>query len=145
MNETSSSRRAVLGGALALAAGAAAAAPAPATPSYRVVVQVSDADQGKWNLTLNNVRNIQQDLGAANVAIEIVAFGPGISMLKGDSAVAARLAEAVQAGVVASACENSMRGMHLEHAQMAPGVGFVPSGAAAIVKRQAQGWAYFRS
>ncbi len=54
-----------------------------ATPQRaRVVIQVSDADQGKWNLALNNAKNIQTDLGAANVDIEIVAYGPGIGMLK---------------------------------------------------------------
>ena len=43
-----------------------------AVPESRVVIQVSDADPGKWNLALNNARNLQTDLGAANVAIEIV-------------------------------------------------------------------------
>jgi len=46
------------------------------------VIQVSDGDQSKWNLALNNARNIQTDLGVANVDIEIVAYGPGIGMLK---------------------------------------------------------------
>src|SRR4051812_46123656 len=33
-----------------------------ATGKNRVVVQVSDADPAKWNLALNNVRNLQKDL-----------------------------------------------------------------------------------
>jgi intracellular sulfur oxidation DsrE/DsrF family protein len=41
-----------------------------------VVIQVSDADQGKWNLALNNAKNIQTDLGASNVDVEIVATAP---------------------------------------------------------------------
>jgi hypothetical protein len=44
----------------------------------KVVIQVSDADPGKWNLALNNARNLQADLGVANVDIEVVAYGPGI-------------------------------------------------------------------
>jgi len=39
----------------------------------RVVIQVSDGDPAKWNLALNNAKNLQADLGAANVDIEIVA------------------------------------------------------------------------
>jgi len=31
----------------------------------------------KWNLVLNNARNLQADLGAKNVEIEIVAYGAG--------------------------------------------------------------------
>ena len=45
---------------LALSAGAAMA-------QNKVVFQVSDADIAKWNLTMNNVRNVQQDLGADKV------------------------------------------------------------------------------
>jgi hypothetical protein len=43
----------------------------------RVVLQMSEADPAKWNLALNNAKNIQTDLGAANVDIELVAYGPG--------------------------------------------------------------------
>src|ERR1700687_3226075 len=57
----------------------------------KVVIQVSDSDQGKWNLALNNAKNIQTDLGAANVDIEIVTYGPGIDMLKLDSPVGGRI------------------------------------------------------
>ena len=64
-------------------AGGAAPASAQSTGSVqnRVVMQVSDNDPGKWNLALNNARNLQTDLGAKNVEIEIVAYGPGIGML----------------------------------------------------------------
>lgn len=47
---------------------------------HRVVLQVSDSDPAKWNLALNNARNIQQDLGRQNVEVEIVAYGPGLGM-----------------------------------------------------------------
>jgi intracellular sulfur oxidation DsrE/DsrF family protein len=78
----------VLASALCLSAGAASAQGQPgATQRSRVVIQVSDAEPAKWNLALNNARNIQTDLGAANVDIEVVAYGPGIGMLKADSVV----------------------------------------------------------
>jgi len=100
-----------------LPATAAASATAPAN---RIVIQVSDNDPGKWNLALNNAKNIQTDLGAANVAIEIVAYGPGINMLKMDSAVGGRIDEALATGVKVVACENTMRGAKLTKPDMRP-------------------------
>ena len=70
----------------------------PATPAAgknRVVMQVSDNDPAKWSLALNNARNLQADLGRDNVEIELVAYGPGIGMLKRESAVGSRIAEAM--------------------------------------------------
>jgi len=110
----------------------------------RVVIQVSDSDQGKWNLALNNAKNIQTDLGAANVDIEIVTYGPGIDMLKLDSPVSGRIGEAATAGVKVIACENTMRGQKLTRADMLNGIGYVPAGVVELMSRQQQGWAYIR-
>lgn len=116
-----------------------------ATPQRaRVVIQVSDADQGKWNLALNNAKNIQTDLGAANVDVEIVAYGPGIGMLKLDSPVGGRIDEATAAGVKVIACENTMRGQKLTRTDMLNGIGYVPAGVVELMSRQQQGWAYIR-
>ena len=116
-----------------------------ATPQRaRVVIQVSDADEGKWTLALNNAKNIQTDLGAANVDIEIVAYGPGIGMLKLDSPVGGRIDEATTGGVKIIACENTMRGQKLTRADMLKGIGYVPAGVVELMSRQQQGWAYIR-
>jgi intracellular sulfur oxidation DsrE/DsrF family protein len=110
----------------------------------KVVIQVSDADPGKWNLALNNANNIQADLGARNVDIEIVAYGPGIGMLKLDSTVGGRVAEATAAGVKVVACENTMKGQKLTRADMVNGIGYVNAGVVELMSRQQQGWAYIR-
>ena len=110
----------------------------------RVVIQVSDADPAKWNLALNNARNLQADLGAGNVDVEIVAYGPGIGMLKLDSPVANRIGEAGTAGVKVVACEITMKGQKLTRADMLDGIGFVPAGVVELMSRQQQGWAYIR-
>ena len=111
---------------------------------HKVVIQVSDADPGKWNLALNNARNVQEDLGAPNVDIEIVAYGPGIGMLKADAPVANRIADAMKAGVQVMACENTMRGQKLTKADMQQSIGYVPAGVTEIMKKQGEGWAYLR-
>jgi len=115
-----------------------------AAKQNRVVMQVSDNDPVKWNLALNNARNLQTDLGAANVEIEIVAYGPGIGMLKAESVVGNRLGEALGQGVRVAACENTMRGQKLVKADMLNGIGYVPAGVVEIMQKQQQGWAYLR-
>lgn len=110
----------------------------------RVVVQVSEADPARWNLALTNVQNLQDGMGADKVVIEIVAYGPGIGMLKADAVTNARIGELVERGVAVRACENTMRNQKLQRADMHPGVGYVPAGVIEIVKRQQEGWAYLR-
>ena len=115
-----------------------------AAKKTRVVVQVSEADPARWNLVLNNVKNLQDDLGAANVEIEVVAYGPGIGMLKLDAVSNSRVSDAIKAGVHVAACENTMRNQNLARADMHPSVSYVPAGVTEIVQRQRDGWAYLR-
>ena len=122
----------------------AAAEQEPAARPARVVVQVSEADPARWNLALNNVKNLQDDLGAANVRVEIVAYGPGIGMLKFDAPTNSRISEAIKNGVAVQACENTMRNQKLAKADMHPNVTYVPAGVVQSVKRQQEGWAYLR-
>ena len=137
-----------LAGVVAVACLAVAAvAPAQSTQTpvrSKVVLQVSESDPAKWNLALNNAKNIQTDLAAPNVDIEIVAYGPGIGMLKADSIVANRVDEALTAGVKVVACENTMRPQKLTQADMLNKIGYVQAGVVEIMQKQQQGWAYIR-
>ena len=117
---------------------------AQAGDKSKVVIQVSDNDPGKWNLALNNAKNIQKDLGKDNVDVEIVAFGPGIAMLKAESEVGNRVLDAAADGVAVMACQNTMRGQKLTKDDMLSTVGYVPSGVVEIMRRQQQGYAYLR-
>ena len=130
--------------AMLVAAAVAPAAFAQQAAENRVVIQVSDADAGKWNLALNNARNLQTGLGAKNVDVEIVAYGPGIGMLKADSVVGNRVGEALGAGVKIVACEITMRGQKLARDDMLGGIGYVESGVVEIMRRQQERWVYLR-
>lgn len=125
-----------------------AAAPAKAAHKpvarNRVVLQVSDADPAKWNLALNNAENLQQALGKKNVSVEIVAYGPGIGMLKSDSKVADRLNGAMDNKVGLIACGTTMKKAKLTQDDLAGGVKVVPGGVVHIMQRQRAGWAYVR-
>ena len=110
----------------------------------RIVIQVSDNDPARWNLALNNAKNLQADLGAANVEIEIVAYGPGLNMVKTGSAVSNRIDESVLAGLNIVACENTMTNQKVTKEQILPGVSYVGAGVVEIMRRQQQGWSYLR-
>ena len=132
---------------IALLASAGLALPASSQqgkPKQRVVFQVSDNDPAKWNLALNNARNVQADLGRDNVEIEIVAYGPGLGMLKADSKVADRLAAALDASVGLLACENTMQNNKVSRAEMYGGIQYVQAGVTHLMRRQSEGWAYIR-
>lgn len=130
--------------AMTLPGCATTAAPAATAPAHHLVLQVSDNDPAKWNLALNNARNAQEAVGKDQIEVEIVAYGPGIHMLKADATVANRVQQAVQSGVSIVACQNTMTGQKLTAADMNPAVGYVPAGVVELMKRQQQGWAYLR-
>ena len=110
----------------------------------KVIFQVSDADPKKWNLALNNAKNVQTDLGKGNTEIEIVAYGPGIGMLKLESEVGNRVAEAVGAGVKIVACENTMTSQKLTKDDMLSNIGYVKAGVVELMQKQQDGYAYIR-
>jgi len=126
------------------AAGPAGAQSAATAAKNKVVFQVSDNDPAKWALALNNIRNVQVDLGVDAVDAELVAYGPGIGMLKGESPMAARIAEALKKGVKVVACENTMKAQKLVYANMLPDIGYVPAGVVELIQKQQQGYAYIR-
>jgi len=137
----------ILGSALALSLSFASlqtvAADTPAAKE-KVVVQVSEADPAKWNLALNNVKNVQQAYGADKVDVEIVVYGPGIGMLKADSIVANRIEDAKATKVAIVACENTMKANKLTKDDMLPNTSYVTAGAVEIMKKQKEGYAYLR-
>lgn len=110
----------------------------------KVVIQVSDNDPKKWALALNNAENVQEDIGKDKVDIEIVAYGPGLPILKLDSPVASRVAEAIASGIKVVACENTMRKTNLTKDDMLPNLDYVKSGVPEIMHRQQEGYAYIR-
>ena len=130
--------------AAALAPVIASAQPKIGAVKNKVVFQMSDNDPMRWSLALNNMRNVQVELGDDDVELELVAYGPGIGMLKGDSPMAKRIAEALKTGVKVIACENTMKSLKLGYADMLPDIGYAPSGVVELMRKQQQGYAYIR-
>ncbi len=127
-----------------VASHAAAKPKAVSAKKDKVVFQVSDADPKKWNLALNNIHNVQEALGKDKVQVELVAYGPGIGMLRMESEVGNRVDDAVANGVKVVACETTMRAMKLTKKDMLDSIGYVPGGVIELMKREHEGYAYIR-
>lgn len=129
-----------------LAGGVAASAHAAeaAKGKYRIVIQVTENNPRTWNLALNNAFAFQRNVGKDNSEIEIVAIGPGLNMLKGESKVTARIDQALDKSIDVVACGETMHAMKLGKSDLIGGVRVVPGGLIEIANRQREGWIYYR-
>ncbi len=66
-------------------------------------------------------------------------------MLKADSSVKQRIAEAATDGAKIVACQNTMNGMKLVPAGLLAEIGYVSAGVVEVFRKQQQGWAYISS
>ncbi len=125
-----------------------AAQPASAADEvHKLVIQVSTDDVRTQNIAMNNAVNLQKALGQDNIIIEIVAYGPGLSMLTPKSAASKRVPSLAMQDITFSACGNTKAKM--EHksgkqVQLVEGVRIVPAGVLRIMELQEQGYAYVR-
>ena len=111
---------------------------------YRLVLHVAGNNPQEWKIALNNALLFQKNLGADKTAIELVANGPGLHMLKAESAAAAGVTQALDHNIDIVACGQTMKAMKLTQADLIGGVRVVPGGLIEIVNRQMQGWSYVR-
>ena len=119
---------------------------------HRLAVQVDVNDPTVMNLALNNVSNVAQhysELGQ-RVEIELVAFGPGLHMLRDDtSPVKARIKSMseVMPNLTFAACGNTRENMTRAEAKDIPIVSqakVVKAGVVRLMELQERGWSYLR-
>lgn len=131
---------------------AVTAAHAQSGKPHRIAIQVDQNDPAVMNLALGNTRNVikyYREKGE-DVEVEIVAYGPGLNMLRADtSPVKERIAELASADpkVVFSACNNTKQGMEKREGHpitIIPQATIVPSGVVRIMQLEEDGWSYVR-
>lgn len=108
-------RRLMLGAALAPVAARAAetvgGGPAPevsAFAEHRLALQLSERDAHRQDLVLSVANNVLKAYGPDRVAVEIVAFGPGIDLLRAESPRRAGIDSLVTQGVRFDVCMNTV-------------------------------------
>ena len=136
---------------LVLLAGSADAA---GTKPHRVAIQVDQNDPEVMNMALNNAKNVLEHYRSKgeDVEVEIVAYGPGLHMLREDtSPVKDRIREMSQVAfpskIAFAACNNTKQGMEKREGHAIPIVKqatVVPSGVVRLMELQEQGWSYVR-
>lgn len=119
---------------------------------HSLILQVNTNDPAAMNLALNNAMNVTQyyaDLGE-EVKIEVIAFGPGLHMLREDtSPVKARIeAMALSTPEVSfKACGNTRENMRKAENRDIPIIAqaqVVKSGVVRVMQLEEQGWTYVK-
>jgi len=119
---------------------------------HRVAFHVDQNDPAVMNLTLNNVQNVSKYYASVGdtVEIEVVAYGPGLHMLRNDTSPVADRIAAISLeleSVTFAACGNTHRKMEAQSGNdvaLVAEAEMVPSGVVQLVMLQEQGWAYIR-
>ena len=122
--------------------------------THRIAIQVDQNDPQVMNMALNNAGNVIDYYRARNeeVDLEIVAYGPGLHMLRADtSPVQDRIKRLKDMGfpgkIQFSACNNTKQGMEKAEGHtiaLVPEATIVPSGVVRLMELQEQGWSYVR-
>lgn len=119
---------------------------------HKVAVHVDDNDPKRMNMALNNIKNLHayyESVGE-QVQIELVAYGPGLHMLRADtSPVADRISMIALEieGLKFSACGNTHSNMSKKagaEVKLLDEASLVPSGVVQLIQLQEQGYAYVR-
>ena len=125
---------------------------APKSKEHRLILQVNTNDAAAMNLALNNAMNVTEyykDAGDT-VKIEVIAFGPGLNMLREDtSPVKARIETmALSAPEVSfKACGNTqenMRKAENKEIPLIPQAKVVKSGVVRVMELEERGWTYVK-
>src|SRR6266853_6900449 len=107
-----SSLRAILAALLIVAAPMAHAQQAPLQDKpfaeHKIVLQLSDNDPKKQGLVISVANNLMKFYDPDKVAIEVVAFGPGIDLLKLDNPNRKAVESLVAQGVRVDICLNTV-------------------------------------
>jgi uncharacterized protein len=139
---------------LALVSTFAPASLAADAKPHRIAIQVDQNDPQVMNLALGNANNAIEYYKARNeqVDIDIVAYGPGLHMLRADTSPVQdrikRLKAMASPGTIQfSACDNTKKGMEKAEGHpvpMLPEATVVPAGIVHLSELQEQGWSYVR-
>ena len=125
-----------------------------AKKTHHIAIQVDQNDPQVMNLALGNANNVIEYYRAKNeeVDIDIVAYGPGLHMLRTDTSPVQdrikRLKDQVFPGKIQfSACNNTKQGMEKAEGHpipILPEATVVPSGVVHLNELQEQGWSYVK-
>lgn len=109
-------------------------------------------EPGKWRLTLTNAKNLIEDVGLENVALEIVANATAVRIFdsadqeidQNQSELLKQLRELANNKVTVVACRNALRANNIPEELIPDFITVVPAGITRIVAKQAEGYFYVK-
>ena len=115
----------------------------------KMVIQVNSKDPITQKIAINNAKNLKNTIGKDGIDVELVVYGPGLSLIKSSSPNADKVASLMSDhGVKVSVCGGTLKAYAKRHngkeADIISGVNQVPTGAIRILELQEQGYAYLR-
>jgi len=81
---------------------------------HHIVLQLSDDDAKKQGLIISIANNLLKFYGPDKIAIEVVAFGPGIALLRADSPNRVYVDSLISQGVQFDVCMNTINTIERE-------------------------------
>jgi intracellular sulfur oxidation DsrE/DsrF family protein len=122
----------------------AALAQSPPPKPYKVVFDLTSADQADQRAVL---RWIKEVTGAnPKTETEVVMYGRGLDLVvSGKSTMSSEVAEAIAAShATFNVCAIAMKNQQVDKSQLLPNVQIVPDGIGEIVAKQRAGWGYIK-
>jgi intracellular sulfur oxidation DsrE/DsrF family protein len=127
---------------------AAAQSPLPDKPfaDHHLVLQLSDRAPEKQALVLSVANNLLKAYGPDKIAIEVVAFGPGIDLLRAESPNRARVDSLIAQGAKFDICMNTVDTLEREgkHVDINPKAVKVQVGVEQIMTLTEKGYTLVR-
>ncbi|MGN6545470.1 MAG: DsrE family protein [Aureliella sp.] len=112
-------------------------------PVLKAVIHINFKDPDRHEHALHNVENILKD--ASDTELIVVCHGEGIALLSKKQTKQAELVQSLmKKGVRFEACENTMQKKSLSKEDLLEGTKTVPSGAVEIIRKQSEGYSYFK-
>lgn len=111
---------------------------------YKVIFHVDEIE--KWNLVLNNTKNLITALQESKLSIEILANSEAVGYLVASNHTEnnLKILRDLSTSVTFAACHNSLRALGIDPSSLLDFVSGVPSGVAELVIKQNEGYAYIK-
>ena len=110
----------------------------------KAVIHINFSDSDRQKHGLKNVSNILKEV-KGEAKIVVVCHGEGIGLLVKEKSQHADVVERlIKEKVRFVACENTLRDKAIPKDKLLPGVTTIPSGAVEVIRKQQEGFGYFK-
>ena len=121
--------------------------PLASAAEHKMVIQINSKAKLTHKMGLINAGNLKSQLGDNNVDVEVVIYGPGLSMVKAGSVFTTRIKKLQSRGVRFSVCEGTLKAIAKKTGKepvLLDNMHRVRTGALRILELQEKDYSYMR-